>query len=599
MRFLSSLIASALGTLIAFGVIFIFLILMFAALLASSDSAPSVRTGSVLVVPFSGSIPEVAAADPFMQAFGGGPSYDLLDVTTSLDRAAADDRIDAVWLQFENLQAPWATLYEVRTALERFRESGKPIYASSGDFTMSESDYYVASVADSIFAAPGAMFEYNGFFISSSFFSRLLDNLEIEPEIIRAGRFKAATEPFTREDLSPENEEQLRAILETQNDLFLQTVGRSRGIEPQELSRLAEDAAILTVERAYDAGLIDRLAYRDEVESILKERLGVEADEDIRTIELRRYAQVRDGGGSFRRGGNGEIAIVYAEGTIMSGSSDESPFGGSASVGSETFNDAMKSARETEGVRAVVLRVNSPGGSAAASEVMRREIELTARVKPVVVSMGNLAASGGYWIATGSESIVASPVTLTGSIGVFSMLFDASGFFEQKIGVTFDEVRTSPYADLFSGVRQLTSDERDLLQNWTDETYQDFLVRVADSRGMDVEQVDEIGQGRVWSGQDALAIGLVDEIGTLRTAIEMAAEQAGIEDEYSLRILPRPRTVLEQLNESFSAQARGVLASLTMSREERSLAEKLLPLKTVFRDMNTVQARMPLEFEIR
>ncbi len=600
MRFLSSLIASTLGTLIAFGVIFVFMLLTFAAMFFTSDSTPRVAQNSVLVIPFSGGIPEVAADDPFAQLLGESPSFDLLDITSSLEKAAVDDRVSALWLQFQNLSASWATLYEVRDALERFKESGKPIYASSNDYMMAESDYYLASIADSVFAAPGAMFEYNGFFINSVFFKRLMDNLEIEPEIIRAGRFKAATEPFTREDMSPENEQQLAAILATQNDFFMQTVSQSRGMAVEELERLASDAAILTVEGAYDAGLLDQLAYEDEIEDIIRARIGVDADDDLRTISLRQYARVPESEAGIRRGSDGEIAIVYARGTIMSGSSDSSPFGGSDTIGSETFVKAMKSAREDDRVDAVVLRIDSPGGSASASEVMWREIELTSAEKPVVVSMGGLAASGGYWIASGGDAIVATPMTLTGSIGVFSMMFDASGFLEDRIGITFDAVRTSSYADLFSGVRPLAPEERDLMQGFTDEIYDKFLKRVSNSRGMTTAEVDSIGQGRVWSGRDAQRLGLVDELGTLRDAIELAAERAGLEeDSYRTRILPRPKTLFEQIGESMSAQAMHAASYLTMTPEERRLRQELLPLARVLQDVNSVQARLLTDIEVR
>jgi protease IV len=246
MRFLSTLIASALGSLIAFGVIFVFLLLLFAALVASGDSTPRVRTGSVLVIPFSGAIPEIQAADPFMQAFSSGPSHDLRTLTAALDAAADDERIEALWLQMRSVPSSWATLTDVREALLRFKASGKPIYASSDDFTMSEAEYYLASTADSVFAAPGAMFEFNGFVITAAFFKRMLDRLDIEPEVVRAGRFKSATEPFDREDFSPENEEQLQALLDGQNFAFMSRIAESRGTTVEALQRQAEEAAIIT-----------------------------------------------------------------------------------------------------------------------------------------------------------------------------------------------------------------------------------------------------------------------------------------------------------------------------------------------------------------
>lgn len=599
MRFLSSLLSSTLGTLIAFGLIFVFMMLMFAAMFFTSSSTPSVARNSVLVIPFSGDIPELAVDDPFAQIMGSSVAFDLTDLTSSLEKAAVDDRIDAVWLQFQNLQASWATLYDVRDALIRFKESGKPIYAYSNDYGMSESDYFLASVADSVFAAPGSFFEYNGFFINSVFFKRLLDNLEIDMEIIRAGRFKAAAEPFTREDLSPENEEQLAAILATQNDIFMASVAQSRGMAVEELERMARSSAMLTVESAYDAGLLDQLVYKDEVEDVIRARIGVDADDDLRTVTLRQYARVPESDAGIRRGNDGEVAIVYASGSIVSGSSDDNPFGGSSSIGSETFAKAMKTAREDERVDAVVLRIDSPGGSASASDVMWREIELTSAEKPVIVSMGNLAASGGYWIATAGDAIVASPLTLTGSIGVFSMMFDASGFFEERIGVTFDAIRTSPYADQFSGVRPLSPGERELMQDFTDRIYDQFLERVSNSRSMSTADVDSVAQGRVWTGRDALELGLVDEVGTLRDAIRLAAERAGLEDgSYTTRVLPRPLTFFEQINESLSAQAAYGVRLLTSTPTERRLAEKLRPYSEALNDVNSVQARMLFDIEV-
>ena len=600
MRFLSTLFASILGSLIAFGVIFIFLILMFAAMFFSSSSTPQVARNSVLVIPFSGDIPELAVDDPFAAMMGSSAPFDLLDVTSSLEKAAVDDRISAVWLQFKNLQTSWATLYEVRDALIRFKESGKPVYAYSNDYGMSEAGYYLASVADSVFAAPGSIFEYNGFFINSVFFKRMLDNLDIDMEIIRAGRFKAAAEPFVREDLSPENEEQLAAILDTQNEVFMTAVSRSRGLAVEELERMADEAAILTVESAYDAGLLDGLLYKDEVEDVIRARIGVDPEDELRTTTLRRYADVPESDAGIRRGRDGEIAIVYASGSIVSGSTDNNPFGGSSSIGSETFAKAMKTARDDERVKAVVLRVDSPGGSASASDVMWREIELTSAEKPVIVSMANLAASGGYWIATAGDAIMASPVTLTGSIGVFSMMFDASGFFEEKIGVTFDAVQTSPYADQFSGVRPLSPNERDLMQNFTDQIYEQFLERVAENRSMSTSEVDSIAQGRVWTGRDAYDLGLVDELGTLKEAVQLAADHAGLEEgSYTTRVLPRPLTVFEQLSESLSAQASHVVRLVTTTPEERRLIEQIRPYTEALRDVNSVQARMFMDIEIR
>ena len=438
MRFLSSLIASVLGTFIAFGVIFLFMILMFAAMVASSDQTPRVRTGSVLVVNLDNAVPELTSADPFSALSGGTASFDLLDFRGALEKAAVDDRVDAVWIKLRTYQpgGSWGMLYELHSALETFKEtSGKPVYASSDDYGMDEASYFIASVADSVFISPGSIFEYNGFYLAGTFFARTLDMLDIEAEVVRTGEYKSAGDQFTSVGFSPENEEQLRAYLDTMNDVFMSSVGRHRGLEEEELRRIASNDPILTAEDAHAAGLVDQLAYPDEVESLIKARLGLDADDDLRTITLQRYARIPASEVGLGRGRDGDIAIVYARGAIVSGRSDQSPFGGSSNLGSDTFNDAIREAREDDGVKAVVLRIDSPGGSAAASEAMRREIELTAAEKPVIVSMGSLAASGGYYVLAQADHVVADPYTITGSIGVVVDTIEDPWFVQVLLGI--------------------------------------------------------------------------------------------------------------------------------------------------------------------
>lgn len=595
MRFFSTLMASVLGTLLAFALIFFLGLLFLIGLAASSDPQPVVRSGTVLQIPLSGPIPEQVTGDALTQALSNEPAFDLRDVRQALRKAAADDRIEAVWLQIEGVAASWATLQELHDALLDFRASGKPIYASSGEYAMSEGDYFLAVTADSVFAHPEAFFEFNGFSLDIMFYQGLLDKLEVEPQIIRAGTFKSAVEPFQRTDLSPENEEQLRTILNDQNEVFMTAVAARRGGTAASWQQRAAEQAIITAEQARDAGLLDALLYHDEVTDLFKTRLGVEADADLRTVQLEDYVYVPPADAGLVVGNEGEIAVVYADGTIMSGKSS------AGILGSETFGDAMEEARDDEDVDAIVLRINSPGGSAVASDAMWRAIRLAAEQKPVVVSMGDYAASGGYWIATAANGpIVAEPLTLTGSIGVFSIFFDLSGFFNDKLGITFDGVETSPYADMFSGLETLSEAERTLLQQMTDDTYDKFLRKVADSRELTVEEVDAIGQGRVWTGLQAQRHGLVDELGGLDEAIALAAEQVGLaEDTYRVRTLPRPKTFLEELNETLSTQAAHLWTRWSASPVERELLRYGHLLEDLARMHGTVQARLPVEVRIR
>lgn len=597
MRFLSTLAASALGTLIALGIVFFLGILVLFAFVAAADQTPSVSSGSVLVFELNGVIPENVSGDPFMQAFADEPEFDLADLVSAIDKAAADDRVDALWMQVRDVGGSWATLEEVRRALQRFKEAGKPIYASSNDYMMAEHEYFLASIADSVFASEQAMFEFNGFYMTQVFFQGLLEELNVEPQIVRAGRFKSAVEPFLREDLSPENEEQLSALLESQNEVFMTAIAESRAMSVDELNALVNERAVISATEAYDLGLLDGLLYVDQVEEIIKERLGIEADDDLELLGMNTYTRVTPSDAGLDVNTEGEIAVVYAVGSIVSGESETAPFG-EGTMGAETIKQALEDARENENVDAVVVRVNSPGGSASASDAIWRAIRLTADVKPVVISMGNLAASGGYWIATAGETIVADPLTLTGSIGVFAMLFDVSGLFETKLGITFDGIQTAPYADIFSGIRELEDHERALLEGWVDDTYEDFLNRVAESRGLDVADVDSIAQGRIWSGVQAAEIGLVDTLGTLKDAIQLAADQAELgEGPYRIRVLPRPKTFIEQLQESMNAQAARAWTAITRSPAERAVLEQAKTLRAAAASSGEVMARMP--FEIR
>jgi protease IV len=600
MKFLSTLLASILGTLVALGFIFFVFLMFIFALAASSDGTPSVQLGSVLVVELNGAVPELVSDDPLMKAFGGAASYDLLDLTEGLKKAAVDDRIDAVWLQVKSAPGSWATLQEIRGALLDFKESGKPVYASSDDYSMDEAAYYLASVADSVFSGPQTFFELNGFYLAAEFYQGLLEKLSVEPQIVRVGRYKSAVEPFERADLSPENEEQLTSLLTSWNQVFMADVAKVRNMQAEELQSIAQDSAIISAADAYRVGLLDGLLYRDQVVDVIKNRLGFEEEEDLREISLSTYARVPASQAGLATGTEGEVAVVYAVGAITSGEGGLDPLLGGTVLGAESFNEAMREARESERVRAVVLRVNSPGGSAAAADAMWREIALTAAEKPLIVSMGDYAASGGYWISTPADTIVTAPLTLTGSIGVFSVFFDASGLFTNHLGITHDFVRTSPYADMLSALRPLSANEQSLLQRSTDQVYAAFLDNVARGRRQNVAQVDSVAQGRVWTGSQAVDLGLADVLGGLDTAVEIAAAKAGLEPgTYQTRILPRPKTFIEQVSESLNARANALWTRFTSSPLEQAFLKQADLIRHLAEIQGTVQARLPFDLQVR
>ena len=599
MRFLSTLAASVLGTLIALIFIVLFFFFVLFAISLSSDQVPTVQPGSVLVLPIDGPIPERVANDPFATAFADAPAYDLHDVQTALRNAATDDRISGVWLRVKGTTAGWATLEDVREALLRFRESGKPVIASSEDFGMGEREYFLASAADSVFAAPMSPFEWNGFAAQVSFFANALDRLGIEPKIVRVGEFKSAVEPFLRSDLSDANRLQLSALLETQNERIKAAISEERGIEPATLETIADESALLDASDALQAGLLDELRYENEVVDIFRESATFTPGESVSQIEVDAYARVPASDAGVTYTGSGNVAVVYAEGPIVSGSTDNTFGDSNAGIGSETLIEAMNTARTSSTTKAVVLRINSPGGSAAASEVMWHAIQRTSNEKPVIVSMGDVAASGGYYIAAGADSIMAQPTTITGSIGIYGLLFNARAFFDDRLGITFDQVATSPLADLYSAVEPFSPQERRLLQQSLDESYDTFLQRVADARGMDVSAVNEVAQGRVWSGADALEAGLVDELGSLDDAIAMAGRAGDLgEGPYRTRILPRPKTFFEVLNSELSGQAARTWMRWTTAEWEQQLWSQTKLLREWASQNGTAQARLPYTIRI-
>lgn len=595
MKFFSTLVASTLGVLIASGIMLFLFILFIVAVSASSSEKPAIARNSVLTLDLSGAIPERGAADPISQAFASIPAFGLYDVVEAIDLARDDSRIKAIWIRSNGGSTSWSALHEIREALAAFKDSGKTIVASSSGLTVGERDYYVMSIADSIYAMPGAPFEFNGFYINVEFYTRTLEMLDIDPQIIRAGKFKGAVEPYLRENLSPENAAQLQAVLDTQESVFVNAVATSRAIDVAGVNQLLSSNAISTTEGAVDAGLIDRLAYLDEVENHIRTIIGVDEEDDIPTVSTREYTAVtpRDVGRS--RNSRNELAVLYADGDIVNGNSQQG-----SSVGAASFRDAVRKVREREAVKAVVLRIESPGGSATASDEILQELRSLANEKPLLASMGSMAASGGYWIAMAADTIVATPLTLTGSIGVFSMFFDLGDLLSNKVGIDVDGVRTGQSADMLSGMRPLSNAEREALGRSVDETYDRFLDLVAANRRMTTSQIHELAQGRIWTGSDAKAQGLVDEIGGIGRSIELAAGMAGLEaDDYVVTTFPRPTSIMEQWASRLEASVRAIVPAPKLGRLQSMAVERLRIVDELLQDGATIQARLPITVTVQ
>lgn len=458
-----------------------------------------------------------------------GYNAGLYDVVHSLDYAKTDDKIKGLVLKLGPSPNGWATLQQLREAIFEFKKSGKFVYAYGENIT--QGAYYVATSADSVFLNPVGDMELHGFATVLMFFKGALDKLEVQPEIFYAGKFKSATEPFRATEMSPENRKQIEEFQQDFWTEFVTAVAARLNTDTGTVSMLAKTGAIEFPEDALKYKLVDGLRYSDQVNDLLREETGLDADKEPKLTDISEYAQ----NVPSRDRKDERVAVLYAEGSIVDGEADDME----AQIASATMVKTIREIRKNDKIKAVVLRVNSPGGSALASEVILRELQLLKKDKTLVVSMGDVAASGGYYISCYADSIFVMPNTVTGSIGVFTMLFNTERLMKNKLGITFDKVKNAPYADFPSGFRELTTEEAQRMQRSVDHIYDIFKGHVAKGRKMDISRVDEIAQGRVWSGSDAVANGLADAYGDLDRAIASAATLASLSD-YSISTYPEP-----------------------------------------------------------
>ncbi|MCU0319200.1 MAG: signal peptide peptidase SppA [Flavobacteriales bacterium] len=594
-QFLKFMLASMLGTLLM-GVLLIFLFIgMIAAIGASMSSAgepQAITERSVLHIQLDRPIVDRGSKEQVDIDFGPFSNMSQLglnQIISALEKAKTDEQISGVFLDLSMLDVGYASLREIREKIVEFKqESGKPVIAFSDTYT--QGSYYLATAADSIYLQPQGDLDHRGLQSEYMFLKGMFDKLDIDIQFIRGSnnKFKSFGEVFTEEGMSPANREQNRRILAGLWNEHLQAIASKTGSSSATVDSLAATLAVRRAEDALRFGLVDGLKYRDEVLQVIRTRMEMPAEGPVEFAALKRYARTAP---HFKKGSSrSKLAVIYAEGDIMTGKSED------GTIGSESLSETIREAREDSSIKAIVLRVNSPGGSGLASDVIWREVDLAKQVKPVVVSMGNVAASGGYYISAPATRIFAEPTTITGSIGVFGMIPNMQGFFNNKLGITFDGEKTHPYADMLTVSRALTDEELRIIQGYIDDFYDNFKERVAQGRNMTVAQVDSVGQGRVWTGTDAQQLGLVDELGGLEDAIAHAAELAGMSDYRTLE-LPEQKEFYEQLLEDLNAQA-STWAARQWLGEDAELLRRFEQVKQA-KGRSGILARMPFDLEVR
>jgi protease-4 len=575
-----------------------------AALGGGEKNTPSFESGSYIVFDLSGNITD--APPNFDFGIFESEKYETLQlrsITRALRSAAKDSRIAGVFIKGELSPAGYGTGYaalkEVRAALLDFKASGKPVKAYVTSATTK--DYYVASAASELILDPYGMIIMPGLASQPMFYAGAFEKYGIGVQVTRVGKYKSAVEPFTRREMSTENREQIQKLLDDVWSGLVQDIAEERKLTPAKLQSTVDRLGIVRAQDALTAKLIDRVAYRDEVIDELKASTGrTGSKKPFKQITLSAYAKMAhdivdtpkketDDTVVPKSGGHGRIAVVYAEGEIVDGEGELGEIGG------VKFSRELRTLRQDENVKAIVLRVNSPGGSAFASETIQREIVLCRKVKPVVVSMGSYAASGGYWISTYSDRIFAEPTTITGSIGVFGIQFDVKKL-ANDFGLTFDSAKTGKFADALTITRPKTPEEMAVFQGMVDWIYGEFINKVADGRKLKRERVEEIAQGRVWSGTAAKELGLVDEIGGLDDAIAFAAQKAGLGANYRITEYPRKKELAEAIQELVEKIAPGSTHSRSLGGKIAQRIESELHTLKSFNDPQGLYARLPLEF---
>lgn len=585
--FLKFTLATVTGIIISSVVLFFISILVVFSMVSSSESETQVRKNSVMMLDLNDTLTERSQENPLDFLMKEDyKTYGLDDILSSIRKAKENEDIKGIYIQATSLGAGFASLEEIRDALKDFKESGKFIVAYGDTYT--QNLYYLSSVADKVLLNPQGMLEWRGLAATPMFFKDLLEKIGVEMQIFKVGTYKSAVEPFISTEMSPANREQVNVYLSSIWGQITSSVAESRNLSVEALNKEADRMLMFyPAEESVKNGLVDTLIYKNDVRDYLKNMVGIDKDDNMPVLGIQDMINVKK---NVPRDKSGNvIAVYYAYGEIDGGSSASTDEG----INSEKVIKDLRKLKDDENVKAVVLRVNSPGGSAYGSEQIWYAVNQLKKEKPVIVSMGDYAASGGYYIACNADTIVAEPTTLTGSIGIFGMMPNAKGLTE-KLGVNFDVVKTNPYADFGNLTRPMNDGEKGLMQMYVNKGYELFLTRCSDGRGISMEELDKIAQGRVWTGSTAKELGLVDELGGLDKALEIAIAKAGV-DAYTVMNYPKKEGFLESLmntNPGNYIKARMLNGKMNDVYRQFSIIEN-------FDKIDRIQARVPFELNIQ
>ncbi|WP_205502004.1 signal peptide peptidase SppA [Rufibacter psychrotolerans] len=575
--------------------LFLFMVLGFVLLLGiaaavSSDDTVSIAEGSVLEIKLSQPVVERSPRSPFadmgLGEVFGEQGIGLDEIKASIRKAKADDNIKGIFLNLDLLQAGMASVEEIRNALLDFKKSKKFVVAYSEFST--EKAYYLASVADRFYLNPQGTLEFNGLSSEVMFFKGTLEKLDLQPYIFKVGEYKSAVEPFILDKMSEPSREQTQSFLNSLNDFMLQNIAKARQKEVAYLKNVSDSMLVHNAQDALRLGMVTHLGYYDEATDFMKSKTGVKKDKELKLVNLGTYRKAADPEKKEGSSSN-KIAVIYATGDIVTGK------GSNETIGGQGMSEAIRKARLDKNVKAVVLRINSPGGSSLASDIIWREVMLTKKVKPIIASMSDVAASGGYYIAMACDTIVAHPNTITGSIGVFGMMVNSENFLRNKLGITTDRVKTGKFSDIPSVTRAMTPYEKMHIQREVERIYEDFTTKAAKSRNMPVAELKKVASGRVWSGIEAKQRGLVDVLGGLEEAIAIAAKKAKLgQGDYRLRQLPAQKSFMEELLSDTETQMKTYAL-----RQELGAMWPYYQQYTRVMQLQGIQARLPFELEIQ
>ena len=582
MNFLKTLLAVLIGLIIYTGIMF-FLLLGFISA-ASQEEAVTVKENSVLQLKLNRAITEVEIDDPFGIPFFPiqvESNSGLIELKSAIAHAKDDPKIKGIYIDAPYILAGFAKIEELRSAIEDFKESGKFVISYSDFFT--EGGYYISTVADQVYMSPVGIFEFNGISAEISFYKELLEKLEIQPLVFRVGDYKSAVEPFLRSDMSEDNRRQYDSFINSIYKTMIESMASSRGIDPADLRRMSDNLEVKNSNDAKEMNLLDDLLYEDEVENLIREKIDLEKGVDINFISASRYYKSYTSGYSPNR-----IAVVVASGEIVMGKGDQE------NIGSDVFIEDIRKAAANDRVKAIILRINSPGGNYIATDLLWNEIKKASEVKPVIASLSDYAASGGYYLAMACDTIISDRSTITGSIGVFRLQFTIQDFLKNKLGITSDRVNTGKFSDMNTALRPMSDAEKQIIQNEVNEVYDVFLTKASAGRGLSKDSINKIAGGRVWTGTQALENGLVDMIGGFDEAVKLTADLAGIADDYSLVFYPERKSLIEEILYQMGNETK-----VRILQDEMGILYPYVEQVKRLRNLEGIQVRLPGEISIR